>query len=135
MKKPCASWARLFFKPIQMSKPEYKSVVIKLDENNNVLSGTVTLPKGVQVHCGVTKSNGAIPVRITLMENSNNIHDPLNQEWFDGKQGSFKQRALELKTQGGNEVEVKVESYSPIAAGQSQLVEATFLITKENATC
>lgn len=118
-----------------MSKPEYKSVVIKLDENNNVLSGTVTLPKGVQVHCGVTKSNGAIPVRITLMENSNNIHDPLNQEWFDGKQGSFKQRALELKTQGGNEVEVKVESYSPIAAGQSQIVEATFLITKENATC
>ncbi|WP_121667299.1 hypothetical protein [Mesonia aquimarina] len=116
-------------------KPNYKSVLFVLNENEQIKDKKVTLDSGERVFVAAVKGGTSNEsVRVSIDENGSELHPPMDVKFYDGQFGNFKQRALELDHKGGSDLTVKLNASAPIANGEKAIIEVVFL-TEKTASC
>ena len=115
-----------------MNKPEIKSIRLLLTEGQTSVEESLNINPGEMIFAAAT-TEGAHSrlLRIGMDVNGNEIHAPLAAGFWDGQIGTFQQRGRLLATKGGVTVDVKVQTSTAIAAGNSVEIEVAFEIWKQ----
>ncbi len=80
------------------------------------------IPRGSQFFVGaIAKPAPDQLVRLGIWENGQRLQDAIDISWYDGKQGSFSQRALELDYGGGTKLEFQANTDTAIAGSDLQI--------------
>ncbi|PZW41615.1 hypothetical protein LX95_01296 [Mesonia algae] len=119
-----------------MQKPEYKTQLVVVNAGSNEGQSKITIPAGQNVYVGATKAGGDTDklVRLQLEENGTTIHDAMNVAWYNGNNGSFRQRAIDLGSyKGGSELTLRAITTASLTAKAT--IEVVFEISKEGQTC
>jgi|GEM_PF-3713896 len=119
-----------------MQKPVYKSQLVVVNVGSNEGQAKLTIPSGQKVYVGATVSGGDTDKinRLQIEENGTTIHDAMNIAWYNGNNGSFKQRSIDLGSyKGGSELTLRVLTTGNLTAEAT--IEVVFEISKEGSTC
>lgn len=117
-------------------KPTYKTTLITLAPSSEEGQAKLDIPSGAKVYVGASQVGGDsdVMLRLQVEENGSTIHDAMNTAWYNGNNGSFRQRAIDLGDyQGGSQLTLRVLTTEPLRS--KAVVEVVFEITKEGQSC
>ena len=111
---------------MEIIKPKYETAIINMASGATNADVTLDIPKGDHVSVGAQITGRDKPIRLSIDQNGTEIQPKLSSDWYDGKQGSIKERLLPLAYEGGTKWKIKASTSS--ALGSAAEIEVVFLI-------
>lgn len=100
----------VFLFPYVMKKFKRRTALVRIPAGQTSATAQVFVEKGVRLFALATATPAPkVNCRLVLEEAGNQVEDPLNIAFFDGKIGHEEQRAAELSYKGGAVLDVTVK--------------------------
>lgn len=112
----------------KMKKPQIRTLKLVIAVGETSVKESISdMPMVQNVFMGATAKPAQDQlVRISAEVNNQTVQEPLDANWFDGKLGSFEQRALLLDWKGGAKIEIKAEVDTAVT-GRDLEIEAVLV--------